>query len=484
VWHNLPSGGGKRQLYSHVKGLLERGHYVESWCPDTADQSFLPLNELIPEHIIPLKFPNNFNSPSIYNVIKNYNTVKILTEALDEHNNECARQIHRGDFDVLLANSCRIFRTTSIGKFVQIPSALYLGEPYRWFYEAIPELPWLTRNNNNFQNNEAMIRGIKFQACNELNCAKAFNILLTNSIYSRETILRVYNLESKICYLGVDTDLYKPTKQQKENFVVGLGTIYHSKGIDRAIRALGTIPKKVRPDLIWAGNGVCAIALNSYLRLAQELDVNFSTRINISDDEVKSLLSRASLMVYTSRLEPFGLAPLEANACGTPAIGIAEGGLKETIVNGVNGYIVNGDKPKLIGEKIIAIMTDKEKLRKLSESSRKHVVARWNIENCTSNIEHCLFNLKATKMDSSEIESKALNHLEELSYNPKQFAGEKLGDPQIPSVYHSLQRLFMQKPQNKGLKWWLNKLLLPIFMDIYRVIRNKWNTFKNLLFKI
>ena len=116
VWHNLPSGGGKRQLYSHVKGLLKRGHYVESWCPDTADQSFLPLNELVPEHIIPLKFPNNFNRPSIYNVIKNYNTVKILTDALDEHNNECARQIHRGDFDVLLANSCRLFRTTSIGK--------------------------------------------------------------------------------------------------------------------------------------------------------------------------------------------------------------------------------------------------------------------------------------------------------------------------------------------------------------------------------
>src|SRR5216683_3299275 len=53
VWHNLPSGGGKRALYYHVRGLVERGHTVESWCPPTADVSYLPLRELIPEHTKP-----------------------------------------------------------------------------------------------------------------------------------------------------------------------------------------------------------------------------------------------------------------------------------------------------------------------------------------------------------------------------------------------------------------------------------------------
>ena len=54
VWHNLPSGGGKRALYHHVKGLLERGHTLESWCPPTADQAYLTLSELIKENIVPL----------------------------------------------------------------------------------------------------------------------------------------------------------------------------------------------------------------------------------------------------------------------------------------------------------------------------------------------------------------------------------------------------------------------------------------------
>jgi hypothetical protein len=54
IWHNLPSGGGKRALYYHVWGLVERGHSVEAWCPPSADQTYLPLGALIREHITPM----------------------------------------------------------------------------------------------------------------------------------------------------------------------------------------------------------------------------------------------------------------------------------------------------------------------------------------------------------------------------------------------------------------------------------------------
>ena len=57
VWHNLPSGGGKRALYYHVRGLVERGHSVEAWCPSTSDRNYLPLSELITEHVVPIDIP-------------------------------------------------------------------------------------------------------------------------------------------------------------------------------------------------------------------------------------------------------------------------------------------------------------------------------------------------------------------------------------------------------------------------------------------
>src|SRR5260221_3882931 len=54
VWHNLPSGGGKRALYYHARGLVQRGHFVEAWCPPTSNRNYLPLGEFITEHVLPL----------------------------------------------------------------------------------------------------------------------------------------------------------------------------------------------------------------------------------------------------------------------------------------------------------------------------------------------------------------------------------------------------------------------------------------------
>ena len=54
IWHHLPSGGGKRALHDHVRGLVERRHTLEAWCPPTADRSFLALSGLVPEHELPL----------------------------------------------------------------------------------------------------------------------------------------------------------------------------------------------------------------------------------------------------------------------------------------------------------------------------------------------------------------------------------------------------------------------------------------------
>jgi len=61
----------------------------------------------------------------------------------------------------------------------------------------------------------------------------------------------------------------------------------------------------------------------------------------VSDEELVEVLNRATALVYTSRLEPFGFAPLEANACATPVVAVAEGGVRETMRNGVNGILVD-----------------------------------------------------------------------------------------------------------------------------------------------
>ncbi len=394
IWHNLPSGGGKRQLYNHVKGLLGRGHYLESWCPDTAETKYLPLGDMINEHVVPLKKKSAF----YYRHIRPLSVMRNLIENLERHCSICGREINRGGFDLLFANACLFLRTTPIAKYVNLPSVIYLGEPYRWFYEAMPELPWIAplaffnkrqslHSIRDYFLREATLNGIRLQARAELEYAKLFDLILVNSVYSRESILRAYNLDSKVCYLGVNTDYYKPTGEPRGKFVVGLGTVYHGKGVDRAIRALGTIAKVKRPDLVWIGNGAAQKILEEYNALAKSLQVNFIPRIHISDQKVISLLSRALAMVYTSRLEPFGLAPLEANACCTPVVGIAEGGVRETIKDGLNGFLASDDNPQAIGDLILRLLDDPALVADMGVKAREYVKGAWNIQQCTDNIE-------------------------------------------------------------------------------------------------
>jgi glycosyltransferase involved in cell wall biosynthesis len=401
LWHNLPSGGGKRALYHHVRGLQERGHVIESWCPSGADQEYWPLHELIPEHILPFYWEANSHHSLAGRILKSYKDVVDKIHAMDLHCQQCAEQINQGNFDIVFANSCTFFRVSSIARYVNIPKILYLQEPYRWLYEAMPTLPWLAippprrfwwspRYLSYFFRDLIRLQGVRVQAREELANAQAFDQILVNSLFSRETILRTYGLEANVCYLGVDTELFKPLHLPRENFVVGLGTIYPGKGIDRAIRALGTIEEKKRPPLIWIGNGSHEWYQKEVGDLASALNVQLSFKIHISDHEVVTLLNQASLMLYTSRLEPFGFAPLEANACGTPVVAIAEGGIRETVQHGVNGLLVDADNPKILGDSILHLLENPNILSGMGQKAREHVIAHWTWDDAIDRLEHSL----------------------------------------------------------------------------------------------
>ena len=68
--------------------------------------------------------------------------------------------------------------------------------------------------------------------------------------------------------------------------------------------------------------------------LAAARGVPFSPHLRIPDDQLIALLNRAAVMVYAPRLEPFGLAPIEAAACALPVVAVAEGGVRETVIDG------------------------------------------------------------------------------------------------------------------------------------------------------
>jgi len=410
VWQNQQSGGGKRAGYYHVRGLVERGHHVEAWCPSTADQTYLPFRELVKEHTVPLNFPK---IPAT-GLRRHFALARLIPNRLremDRHCRLCAEEINQGGFDVLFAHCCTFFRVTSIARHVKLPSVLYLGEPYRWLYEALPQLPWLApppssrrwfspRRWWEFLNDFGHVYNLRIQAREEVRNAEAFSTILVNSLFSRESVLRAYGLESKVCYLGIDTELFRPTGSPKEKFVVGLGGIYLGKGVERAIRAIGAVPEAIRPPLIWIGNFGGHDYQTEIERLACSLGVLFVPKIRIPDAEVVDLLSRATAMIYTPRLEPFGFAPLEANACGTPVVAIAEGGVRESIHPGLNGLLVDSDDPAALARALVELLEDPEKAERMGTAARRHVMEQWTLASAIDRLEARLHEACEAKEDT------------------------------------------------------------------------------------
>ncbi len=387
VWHNLPSGGGKRALYNHVKGLLERGHSIEAWCPPTADQTFLPLGDLITEHVVPLRWDQSKRR----NLIARARAVVDLVQAMEVHCRQCAAEINRGRFDVVFANSCRFLCVPPLARFVAAPSVIYLAEPFRALYEAMPRLPWAAlpwpASPAALLKDAVKVQGLRVQVREEARNAAAFDRILTNSFFSRESILRAYGLEARVCYLGVDTDLFVDQGQPRQDFVVGISAIAPEKNIEQVIEGLALLPPP-RPRLVWVGHIAAPRYFAALKQMASARGVQFEPRLKVTDEELVGILNRAAMMVHTPRLEPFGLAPLEANACATPVVAVAEGGLRETIVDGVNGLLV--DHSLALPSAIERLLGDVSYARQLGQQGAALVRERWSLSAAIDRLEERL----------------------------------------------------------------------------------------------
>ena len=380
VWHNLPSGGGKRALYSFVKELSARGHHIECWTPVTSNQAYLPLDKLVPVHVVDYKQPFSFLNKSFPKYLDLFQKSFCIISSLRDISKQCAEEINRHNFDVLLSANCRYQAVSPIARFVKIPSVLYSQEPYRRFYEE-----------NVFSAKPVFRKGIRSQE--EKTNARNFSKILVNSKYSKKRIDEIYGVESEVCYLGVDTKFFHNATDLRENFFIGVGAFQAHKGIDFAIECISRLPEP-RPPLVWVGNLISNDYLDYLRGLAKSLNVDFQPRIMVSDPDLVSLLARARLLLYTSHNEPFGLAPLEAGACETPVVAVAEGGVCETVQNDINGFLVERN-PESAAKRIQQLLADKMLAYQMGKNARKLVEKNWTFHQSVNRLEKILAEAKS-----------------------------------------------------------------------------------------
>lgn len=148
---------------------------------------------------------------------------------------------------------------------------------------------------------------------------------VANSETTRLRIGRYFNRDATVLHPPVETSRFTPRADVGDAYVV-LSELMSHKRIDLAVRAFTRLGR----PLMVVGNGPDARRLR---RLAGP-NVTFTGRV--SDREAAELLERCRALVVTAT-EEFGIAAVEAQAAGRPVIALREGGVRETVLDGITG---------------------------------------------------------------------------------------------------------------------------------------------------
>lgn len=234
--------------------------------------------------------------------------------------------------DVVWLNPCRYLQTPWMPRDLAGITAYYCDEPRRSDYDPDARADTRRATRSLYLALRSATRRV------DRSTARSASALATNSTYSADRIWRAYGRDSVVIRCGVSDRFTPPSDPSPRDHLLSVGTLISSKGHDLAIKAaaasgLGLPVTVVAPR----GDDEEEARLRA---IAGEGGVPLRLRIGVSDQELVSLYRSATATLYLARGEPFGLASIESQACGTPVIVSDEGGLPETVVNGTTGWAV------------------------------------------------------------------------------------------------------------------------------------------------
>ena len=176
-----------------------------------------------------------------------------------------------------------------------------------------------------------------------------------------------------VIHPGVDSAAYRPdpaTERATRPTFLYLGRLKRYKGVEFALRALA-IARAARADVTLdiCGQGDDRPRLE---RLATELGLNDAVRFlgYVPEEEKQRLLRQAWAVVFPSPKEGWGIANIEAAACGTPALASDSPGLRESVQNGVTGYLVPHGDSQALADRMLALAADPAAVERLGRAAR------------------------------------------------------------------------------------------------------------------
>lgn len=173
----------------------------------------------------------------------------------------------------------------------------------------------------------------------DVRSAAGVDLFIANSRYVARRIARAWRRPALVVHPPVDVATFalQPVKQ---DYWLAASRLVPYKGMEVIVQAFAAMPDR---RLVLVGDGPQAKRIAALARG----HANIELRGHAPRAELVDLMQKARGFVFAAE-EDFGIAPVEAMACGTPVIALGRGGALETVVEGVTGLFFNEATPTSI----------------------------------------------------------------------------------------------------------------------------------------
>lgn len=186
---------------------------------------------------------------------------------------------------------------------------------------------------------------------------------------------------------GVDCERFRPAPAASHDGIrfLSVGRLVRQKGHDVLLDAFAVLRDRLpRATLDVVGDG----SLRSMLEhLVRTYHLEGRVRFQGFQRDLPTWYRRADIVVLPSRWEGFGIAAIEASACGVPVVASAVGGLQEAVADGETGVLVPPEDPKLLADAMVELARDAPRRALMGHAARRRVEKEFDIQRVVERYE-------------------------------------------------------------------------------------------------
>ncbi|MGH9656140.1 MAG: N-acetyl-alpha-D-glucosaminyl L-malate synthase BshA [Bryobacteraceae bacterium] len=201
----------------------------------------------------------------------------------------------------------------------------------------------------------------------------------TISEYMKRRTIDFFGVQNpiEVIHNFVNCAVYRPDEEaraQGRKRILHISNFRPVKRVLDCIRAFAKVREQVDAELVMAGDGPDRGPAE---RLAEELGVESVVSFLGKQDHMERLIPRMHALHLPSETEAFGLAALEAMACGVPPVATCAGGVPDLITDGVDGFLEPVGDIDRQAERLVGLLSDSQLHGRMASVARHTAETRF-----------------------------------------------------------------------------------------------------------